>query len=228
MINKISIFQWTKIRKTIHNNEWWFVVEDVVSVLTESVNVKDYIKKMKKRDDELGKGWGQIVTPLAIKTAWWEQKINCANTEWCFRIIQSIPSPRAEPFKKWLAKVWYERVQEIEDPELAMKRMRKLYEQKWYPKDWIDKRERWIAIRNTLTWEWQDRGVQEWLEYAILTDEIYQATFWMKSKQYKTFKWLKRKNLRDHMTDLELIFNMLWEASTTEIFSCLASISSTI
>ena len=143
--------------------------------------------------------------------------MNCADTEGILRIIQSIPSPKAEPFKRWLAKVGYERIQEIEDPELAMKRMRSIYEAKGYPKDWIDKRERGVAIRHTLTDEWKQRGIQEGLEYALLTDEIYRATFGMGAKEYRAFKGIKRENLRDHMTDLELIFTMLGEASTTEI-----------
>ncbi len=217
MSTKLAIFEQKQIRKTIFNNEWWFVIEDIVFALTDSVNPKDYISKMKRRDQEVKKGWGQIVRTLEIETKWWKQKLNCANTEWIFRIIQSIPSPKAEPFKKWLAKVWYERIQEIENPELAMERMKNLYEQKWYDKDWIDKRSRWIAVRHTLTDEWKERGVKRWIEYSILTAEISKATFWMTPSEYKKYKWLDRENLRDHMTDLELIFTMLWEASTTEI-----------
>jgi hypothetical protein len=214
---KLSIFKGKEIRKTLHNDEWWFSVVDVVEILTDTVNPIDYIKKMKKRDVELSKGWGQIVTPLAIQTTGGIQKMNCANTEGIFRIIQSIPSPKAEPFKKWLAKVGYERVQEIEDPELATKRTRELYKSKGYSDDWIEKRVRGIVIREELTNEWQKRGVDEQSDYAILTAEISKATFGMTPKEYKDFKNLKKENLRDHMTDLELIFSMLGERATTEI-----------
>lgn len=214
---KLSIFKGKEIRKTLHNDEWWFSVVDVVEILTDTVNPIDYIKKMKKRDVELSKGWGQIVTPLAIQTTGGIQKMNCANTEGIFRIIQSIPSPKAEPFKKWLAKVGYERVQEIEDPELATKRTRELYKSKGYSDDWIEKRVRGIVIREELTNEWQKRGVDEQSDYAILTAEISKATFGMTPKEYKDFKNLKKETLRDHMTDLELIFSMLGERATTEI-----------
>ncbi len=217
MTQKLSIFHGKKIRKTIHKNEWWFVISDVVGALTDSVQVSGYIKDMRKRDPELSKGWGQIATPLPIETSGGTQKLNCANTEGIFRLIQSIPSPRAEPFKRWLAKVGYERVQEIEDPELATKRTRALYKAKGYPDVWIEKRMRGIEIRETLTDEWKNRGVGEQKEYAILTAEISKATFGMTPAAYKKYKQLKRENLRDHMTDLELIFSMLGEASTTEI-----------
>jgi len=214
---KIAIFQKKEIRKTIHNNEWWFVIEDVVYALTDSKNPKGYIKDMRRRDKELAKGWGQFATPLPIKTDGGIQKINCANTEGVFRFIQSIPSPKAEPFKRWLAKVGYERVQEIEDPELATKRTRALYQAKGYSADWIEKRMRGIAIREELTDEWKQRGVKEQIEYSILTAEISKATFGMTPSEYKELKHLKRENLRDHMTDLELIFSMLGERATTEI-----------
>lgn len=214
---KIALFKGRKIRKTIHNNEWWFVVEDVVFALTDSVNVKDYINKMRARDMELSKGYGQIVHTLEVLTEGGKQKMNCANTEGIFRIIQSIPSPKAEPFKRWLAKVGYERVQEIENPELATKRTRMLYKLKGYSEDWIEKRMRGIAIREELTDEWQNRGVKEQREYEILTAEISKATFGMTPSEYKKLKKLKRENLRDHMDDLELIFTMLGEKVTTEI-----------
>jgi len=214
---KIALFKGRKIRKTIYNNEWWFVVEDVVLVLTDSVNVKDYINKMRARDAELSKGYGQIVHTLEVPTEGGKQKMNCANTEGIFRIIQSIPSPKAEPFKRWLAKVGYERVQEIEDPELATKRTKMLYKLKGYSENWIEKRMRGIAIREELTDEWQKRGVKEQKEYEILTAEISQATFGVTPSEYKKLKGLKRQNLRDHMDDLELIFNMLGERVTTEI-----------
>ena len=214
---KIALFNGRKIRKTIHNNEWWFVVEDVVLALIDSANVKDYINKMRRRDQELSKGYGQIVHTLEVPTAGGKQKMNCANTEGIFRIIQSIPSPKAEPFKRWLAKVGYERVQEIEDPELATKRTRMFYKLKGYSDNWIEKRMRGIAIREELTDEWQKRGVKEQKEYEILTAEISKATFGVTPSEYKKLKGLKRQNLRDHMDDLELIFNMLGERVTTEI-----------
>jgi DNA-damage-inducible protein D len=217
METKLVVFKDKKIRRTLHNNEWWFSVADVVEALTDSPDASDYIKKMRKRDAELSQGWGQIVTPLWIETAGGKQKINCANTECLFRIIQSIPSPKAEPFKRWLAKVGYERVQEIEDPELATKRTRELYRAKGYSEAWIEKRMRGIAIRAELTEEWKSRKVGAEPEYAILTAEISKAAFGLTPGEYKQLKGLQRENLRDHMTDLELIFSMLGEAATTEI-----------
>ncbi|MCK5783015.1 MAG: Bro-N domain-containing protein [Desulfobacterales bacterium] len=214
---KIDVFRGKEIRRKLQNDEWWFVVADVVAVLTDSVNPSDYIKKMRSRDKELAKGWGQIVTPLSIETPGGKQRLNCANTEGIFRIIQSIPSPKAEPLKRWLAKVGYERVQEIEDPELATKRSRELYQAKGYSEDWIEKRMRGIAIRAELTEEWKERDVGNSKEYAILTAEISKATFGMTPSEYKNLKQLDRENLRDHMGDLELIFSMLGEAATTEI-----------
>jgi len=214
---KISLFKGKKIRKTIYQNEWWFVIVDIIEVLTDSANPKQYLKNMLNRDEELNKGWVQIEHPLLIDTAGGKQQINCANIEGIFRIIQSIPSPKAEPFKRWLAKVGYERVREIEDPELAVKRTRMLYKLKGYSEDWIEKRIRGIAIREELTDEWQKRGAQEKRDYEILTAEISKATFGVTPSQYKKLKGLKRENLRDHLDDFELIFNMLGERSTTEI-----------
>src|SRR3989344_4634434 len=214
---KIAIFRNRKIRKTIHKNEWWFVIVDVVVALTDSIQPDGYIKDMRRRDAELSKGWGQIATPLLIETAGGKQRVNCANTEGIFRIIQSIPSLKAEPFKRWLAKVGYERVQEIENPELATKRTRILYKLKGYPEDWIEKRMRGIAIREELTDEWQKRGAKQQTDYEILTAEISKATFGVTPSHYKKLKGLKRQNLRDHMDDFELIFTMLGERSTTEI-----------
>jgi len=216
-ITKIAIFRKKEIRKTIHKNEWWFVVVDVIAALTDSVQPDGYIKDMRRRDPELSKGWGQIATPLYVQTLGGVQKLNCANTEGIFRIIQSIPSPKAEPFKRWLAKVGYERIQEIENPELATKRTRALYKAKGYSDDWIEKRMRGIAIREELTDQWQKRGIKRHREYEILTAEISKAAFGMTLSAYKKFKRLKRQNLRDHMNDLELIFSMLGEASTKEI-----------
>ena len=214
---KIAIFQKKEIRKIIYNNEWWFVIVDVINVLTDSKNPKGYLKDMRRRDKELSKGWGQIATPLSIETSGGIQKMSCANTEGIFRIIQSIPSPKAEPFKRWLAKVGYERIQEIENPELATQRTRALYKAKGYSDEWIEKRMRGIAIREDLTDEWKNRGVEEKIDYAILTAEISKATFGMTPSEYKKFKGLEKENLRDHYTNLELIFSMLGEVSTTEI-----------
>jgi len=223
MTDKLAIFKGSEIRKTIYNNEWWFVINDVIQALTDSADPAQYFKKMKTRDHELKnlieQGGVQFVPPLRLdmETAGGKQKLYCWNTEGIFRLIQSIPSPKAEPFKRWLAKVGYERVQEIEDPELATKRTRALYIAKGYSEDWIEKRMRGIAIREELTAEWENRGIKEQKEYSILTAEISRATFGMTPSEYKEFKGLKKENLRDHMTDLELIFSMLGERATTEI-----------
>lgn len=214
---KIALFKGKKIRKTLYQNEWWFVIADVVAVLTDSTQPDGYLKDMRRRDEELAKGWGQIATPLSILTDGGSQMLNCANTEGLFRIIQSIPSPKAEPFKRWLARVGYERVQEIENPELATKRTRLLYQLKGYSPDWIEKRLRGIAIREELTDEWKNRGAKDQRDYEILTAEISKATFGVTPSEYKKLKGLKRENLRDHMDDFELIFNMLGERATTEI-----------
>lgn len=220
---KIVIFKNQQIRKVFHSGEWWFVINDVIETLTESTDPAQYFKRLKQRDPELAnlfnKGAVQFVPPLQLKveTAGGSQKMYCWNTEGIFRIIQSIPSPKAEPFKRWLAKVGYERVQEIENPELASKRTRMLYKLKGYSEDWIEKRMRGIAIREELTDEWQRRGAKENKDYEILTAEISKATFGVTPAQYKKLKKLKRENLRDHMDDFELIFTMLGERSTTEI-----------
>jgi hypothetical protein len=218
METSIAVFKGKEIRKTIHKNEWWFSVSDVVEALTDSADPKQYIKKMRQRDPELNSYWGTICTPLEITAPDGKMReTNCANTEGIFRIIQSIPSPKAEPFKRWLAKVGYERVQEIEDPELGTKRTRVLYKAKGYSDDWIEKRMRGIAIREELTDEWKNREVRREREYAILTAEIAKAAFGVTPGKHKKIKGLKRENLRDHMNDLELIFSMLGEAATTEI-----------
>ena len=215
---KIAIFKGKKIRRAIHNNEWWFSVVDVVYVLTDSVNSGAYWRKLKERLKNEG---SEVVTNChGLKLPAPDGKMretDCANTEGMFRIIQSIPSPKAEPFKRWLAKVGYERVQEIENPELATQRTRTLYKLKGYSDDWIEKRMRGIAIREELTDEWQKRGAQERRDYEILTGEISKAAFGVTPGEYKKLKGLKRQNLRDHMDDLELIFTMLGERSTTEI-----------
>lgn len=217
METRIAVFKGKSIRKTLFNNEWWFVIEDVVFVLTDSNDPKQYMQKMKQRDLELAKGWVQIVRTLVVDTEGGQQKMLCASTEGIFRIIQSIPSPKAEPFKRWLAKVGYERVQEIENPELGQRRTRALYKAKGYSEDWIEKRMRGIAIREELTDQWKKHGVERDKEYEILTAEISKATFGFTPSEYKKLKSLQRENLRDHMTDLELIFSMLGEAATTEI-----------
>jgi hypothetical protein len=214
--NKLIVFQEQEVRRTWHNEEWWFSVADVVQILTDSKDVNSYIKKMRKRDEGLSKGWGQIVTPLSIKTKGGKQRMNCANTEGVFRLVQSIPSAKAEPFKKWLAKVGYERIQEIENPELAAERARQYYKELGYSDDWIAKRLQSVDIRGQLTDEWKGRGVKEGLEYAILTAEISRATFGLAPSEYKELKGLKRENLRDHMTNLELIFTMLGEETTKQ------------
>lgn len=220
--DSLIVFQDKNIRRVLFNKEWWFVIKDIISVLTNSVNPSDYLKKIRKRDlslNELFKGGGQNVPPLGMEfnTAGGIQILQCWNIQGLFRLIQSIPSKKAEPFKQWLAKVGYERVQEIENPELAQKRMREIYKQKGYSNSWIEKRVRGIIIRDELTNEWDDRGVKQDKEFAILTAEISKATFGMTPNEYKDFKGLKKENLRDHMNDLELIFTMLGEASTTKI-----------
>lgn len=218
-MSNIKLFESKQIRTVWNESDqkWYFVVADVVQVLTDTPNPTDYIKKMRKRDELLSLGWGQIVTPLSVETAGGKQKLNCANAQGLLRIIQSIPSPKAEPLKLWLAKVGSERLEEIENPELATQRTREIYKLKGYPDDWIEKRMRSIAIREELTDEWKSRGIKEKIEYAILTAEISKATFGLTPSEYKNLKGLKSQNLRDHMTDLELIFSMLGEASTKEI-----------
>jgi hypothetical protein len=203
-----------------NEQQWYFSLVDVVEILTDSKNPTDYLKKVRKRDDELNKYIGTNCPQVEMITSTGKiRKTLAGNAEHLFRVIQSIPSPKAEPFKQWLAKVGYERVQEIENPELAQERMKLIYEQKGYPSDWIDKRLRGIAIRQNLTDEWKERGIQSDNDYAILTAEISKATFGLTPTEYKDLKGLTKKsqNLRDHMTDLELIFTMLGERVTTEI-----------
>ncbi len=215
--DQIALFQGKKIRKVIYNDEWWFSVVDVCAVLTESPTPRKYWEKIKIKDLELlqlSPNWGQL---KMISNDGKKYNTDCANTEGLFRIIQSIPSPKAEPFKRWLAKVGYERIQEIENPELAMDRMKKIYEKKSYPQDWIEKRSRGIAVRHSLTDEWKNRGINNSLGYAILTNEIMESAFGLKVEDYKKVKGLERENLRDHMNDIELILTMLAEATTTEI-----------
>lgn len=214
---KIIVFNDKKIRRVWHKEEWYFCIADVVEILTDSKDPKGYIKDMRRRDSYLSKAWGQIATLLSVDTSGGKQSVNCSNKKGIFRIIQSIPSKRAEPFKLWLAKVGSDRVEEIENPELAQARMKKLYELKGYSKDWIDKRLRGIAIRQNLTDEWKNREVGENVEYAILTNEISKATFGKTVEEYKKYKNLEKENLRDFMNDWELILTMIGEKATTEI-----------
>jgi prophage antirepressor-like protein len=215
----IIVFGAKQIRRTWHDEQWFFSVVDIIGALTDSENPRNYWNMMKARerkqsDVQLSTLCVQLkLTSVDGKT----YKTDCVNTESAFRIIQSIPSPKAEPFKRWLAQVGYQRVQEIENPELAQERMKELYREKGYPADWIEKRMRGIAIRDELTDEWRQRGIKEQKDFAILTAEISKATFGLTPTQYKDLKGLERENLRDHMTDLELIFTMLGEAATTEI-----------
>ena len=221
-MSSIKLFQDKKIRSVWDETEqqWYFSVVDVVAALTDSVNPTDYLKKMRKRDASLAAYLGTNCPQVEMMTeSGKRRKVLAANIKGLFRIIQSIPSSKAEPFKLWLAQVGYDRIQEIETPELAQERMKELYEQKGYPKDWIDKRLRGIAIRQNLTDEWKERGITEKSDYAILTAEISKATFGLTPSEYKKYKGLMKKNqnLRDHMSDLELIFTMLGERVTTEI-----------
>lgn len=219
--SKIVVFQDKQIRRAWMNEQWYFSIADVVEFLTDSVDVKQYIKRMRQRDPLLNRQLGYNLYPGCpmIAADGRRRSVQAADVKGLFRIIQSIPSPKAEPFKQWLAQVGYERVQEIENPELAQERMKAVYEAKGYPKDWIDKRLRGIAIRQNLTDEWKERGIREERDFAILTAEIARATFGVTPSEHRAIKGLTKKgqNLRDHMTDLELIFTMLGERVTTEI-----------
>ena len=217
MDKALVVFQDKKIRRIWHENQWYFSVVDIIEVLTDSPTPRQYWGKVKDREFimvQLSPIWVQLKLPSSDGKSY---ETDCANTESLFRIIQSIPSKKSEPFKLWLAKVGYERVQEIQDPELAQQRMKEIYLAKGYSKDWIEKRVRGIAIRQELTDEWKNRGVKEGNEFAILTNEISKATFGKTVEEYKELKGLKKENLRDHMNELELIFNLLGEKVTTEI-----------
>jgi len=217
-MNKLSLFEGKNIRKIWHNEEWFFSVVDVVEALTDSSNPRNYWNMLKAREVEQEIELYTLCVQLKLSAEDGKlRETDCANTEALFRIIQSIPSKKAEPFKLWLAQVGYERVQEIENPELAQKRMKEIYKAKGYSEDWIEKRVRGIAIRDELTDEWNKRGVETEKEFAILTAEISKATFGLTPSEYKELKGLKRENLRDHMDDLELIFSMLGERVSTEI-----------
>lgn len=218
--NAIRIFEDKKIRTAWdeEQEEWYFSVQDVVAVLAESSDPKQYIKKMRARDPELSANWGTICTPVQMFAADGKmRKIQAADTEGLLRIIQSIPSPKAEPFKRWLAKVGRERIEETIDPEQAIDRALETYQKKGYDTDWIHQRLLSIRVRNELTAEWQERGVQQGKEYAILTDEITKAWSGMSTRQYKKLKGLKKENLRDNMSTMEIVLNMLAEATTTEL-----------
>jgi DNA-damage-inducible protein D len=219
--NTLVVFQGKEVRRSWYKNEWYYSLVDIVAVLSDSKNPTDYLKKIRKRDEELKFYIGTNCPHVEMQTTSGKNRKTLAgNTKDAFRLIQSIPSKKAEPFKRWLAQIGKERLDEIENPELAQERMKNIYEQKGYPKDWIDKRLRGIAIRQNLTDEWKERGITEQIDYAILTAEISKATFGMTPGEYKAFKNLPAKskiNLRDNMDDLELIFTMLGERVTTEI-----------
>ena len=219
METRIAVFKGKEVRRILFQNEWYFSVVDIVAVLTGSENPRDYWYRMKQRETQSsGVELSTFCRQLKLESADGKKYLTeVVNAESAFRIIQSIPSSKAEPFKRWLAKVGYERVQEIEDPELATKRTRAIYKAKGYSDDWIEKRMRGIAIREELTDEWKKRNVKQEQEYAILTAEIAKAAFGVTPGEHKQLKGLKRENLRDHMTDLEQIFSMLGEAATTEI-----------
>lgn len=218
--NSIQLFEDRKIRTAWdeEKEEWYFSVQDVVAVLSESTDPKQYIKKMRTRDPQLSANWGTICTPVQMLAADGKQrKVQAANTEGILRIIQSIPSPKAEPFRLWLAAVGRERIEETIDPEQAIDRALETYLKKGYSEDWIHQRILSIRVRNELTAEWQARGVEKGREYAILTDEITKAWSGMTTRQYKNLKGLKKENLRDNMSTLEIVLNMLAETTTTEL-----------
>jgi hypothetical protein len=227
-ISKIAIFRNKRIRRVVYGGEWWFVINDVIAALTDSVNPADYLKKMRNRDPEFDKifrgdlsyaGGGKLSPPrqLEVDTPIGKRKAYCWYTEGIFRLVQSIPSPKAEPFKRWLARVGFERIQEIENPELILRRHRLTYKMKGYDDDWIDQRVRGMKTRDDLTDEWDKHGIETEVEYAILTAEISKATFGLTPSEYRELKELERENLRDHMDTLELLFTELGEASTTAI-----------
>jgi len=215
--NEIAIFENKKIRRLWREDDWWFVVEDVVLALTDSSDPKQYISKLRQRDEVLSLGWVQIVHPLPIPTAGGIQNVNCANLEGIFRIIQSIPSPKAEPFKLWLARVGYQRIEENYDPELAINRALNIYLKKGYSKEWINQRLKAIEVRKELTDEWVRSGIEKPSEFASLTNTLTKAWSDRTVREYKDIKNLKKENLRDNMTNIELVLNLLAEATTTEI-----------
>lgn len=215
----IQLFEEKKVRTAWDDEteKWYFAVSDVVAALTDSVNPTDYIKKMRKRDPELAKGWGQIVTPLSVVTPGGQQRVNCADVKGIFRLIQSIPSPKAEPFKQWMAQVAANRLDQMQDPELGIQQSLADYKRLGYSDNWINQRLKSIEIRKDLTDEWKRHGLQEGVQFATLTDIIYSTWSGMTAKEYKQFKGLKKENLRDNMTNRELVLNMLAELSTKDI-----------
>ena len=217
--NAIKLFEEKRVRTVWDDQQekWYFSVVDVVLVLTDSANPTDYLKKMRKRDPQLAEGWGQIVTRLSIQTPGGKQKVNFADTEAIFRIIQSIPSPKAEPFKLWMARVAAERLDQMQDPELSINQALMDYKRLGYSDNWINQRLKSIEIRKELTDEWKRHGLQEGVQFATLTDIMYQTWSDMTAREYKRFKGLKKENLRDNMTNKELVLNMLAELSTKEI-----------
>ena len=218
--NKLVVFQDKKIRRIWHNKQWYFSIVDIITVLTESIDPTAYWRKLKQRLKEEGNETVTNCHALKMRAPDGKMRLtDVGTTKEIFRLIQSIPSKKAEPFKLWLAQVGYERIEEIENPELGQDRIKEYYELKGYPKEWIDKRLRGIAVRQELTEEWKNRDIKSEKEFAILTNEISKATFGKTVGEYKEFKQLQKKNqnLRDHMNDLELIFTMLGEASTTAI-----------
>lgn len=218
-LTKIAIFNGNKIRRIFFEDEWYFSVIDIIAFLTDSVNSRDYWHKIKIREKNNSNiELSTICLQLKLTASDGKKyKTDCANTENIFRIIQSIPSPKAEPFKQWLARIAKERIDEIENPELGIERVKQLYEKKGYSKDWVDKRLKGIAVRQKLTDEWSERGAKNSLDYAILTNDIMQGAFSLKVDEYKKIKNIDKENLRDHMTDLELIITMLGEVTTTQI-----------
>lgn len=215
----LQLFEERKVRTVWDTNteEWYFVVADVVGALTDSLNPTDYIKKLKKRDELLAQGWGQIVTPLSVGTRGGRQRLNCANMQGILRIIQSIPSPKAEPFKQWMAQVAAQRINQMQDPELSIEQAMTDYRRLGYSEPWINQRIKTIEVRKELTDEWKRTGVEEGVQYATLTDIITQQWSGFKVKEYKQYKGLRKENLRDNMTNLELALNMLAETATTEL-----------
>lgn len=222
-MSNIKLFENKKVRSEWNEKEqqWYFSIIDVIEILTGSPRPRKYWNALKTKlleegYDELSQNLGQL---KMLSTDGKFYLTDVANAKTLLRIIQSVPSPKAEPFKRWLAQVGFERLEEIENPELAAQRARELYKLKGYPDNWIEKRMRSIAIREELTEEWKNRGIKEQRDYSILTAEISKATFGLTPSEYKNLKGLKRENLRDHMNDLELIFSMLGEASTTAIIN---------
>ncbi len=218
-VEKIQLFEDQKVRTIWIESEekWYFSIKDVVLVLADAKDPKDYISKMRRREPELAKGWGQIVHPLVVRTPGGPQKENFANLEGMFRIIQSIPSKKAEPFKRWLAQVGAERIHQMQDPELGIQQSLQDYKRLGYSDNWINQRLKSIEIRKDLTDQWKAHGVEEGTGYATLTDIIYYTWAGLTAREYKHLKGLKQENLRDNMTNEELVMNMLAELTTSNI-----------